>query len=111
MGNGNKGKSYILSKISDIELPVGESIKTKGLSIKFPELKNYSNRTITLLDSAGQETPVLNNNKSKLFINKVDNNENNEISKEEKLAEKSRDNRNIHNNYLRMIIFIHSREG
>ena len=91
VGNGNKGKSYILSKISDIELPVGESIKTKGLSIKFPELKNYSNRTITLLDSAGQETPVLNNNKSKLFINKVDNNENNEISKEEKLAEKSRD--------------------
>lgn len=92
VGNGNKGKSYILSKISDIELPVGESIKTKGLSIKFPDLKNFSNRTITLLDSDGQETPVLNNNKFNFFKNQeIISNENNEISKEEKLAEKSRD--------------------
>ena len=64
VGNGNKGKSFILSKISDIELPIGESIKTKGLSIKFPKLENHINRNITLLDSAGQETPVI----KKIFI-------------------------------------------
>ena len=100
IGNGNKGKSFLLSKISEIDLPVGESIKTKGLIIKFPELKLYKNRTIILLDSAGQETPVLNyekseNNKTPQNIN-VNSNENIEIkndykTKEEKLTEKSRD--------------------
>ena len=91
VGNGNKGKSFILSKISDIELPVGESIKTKGLSIKFPQLENHTNRNITLLDSAGQETPVLNNNKNVYINSTFDNKNNNEIEKLEKLAEKSRD--------------------
>ena len=91
VGNGNKGKSFILSKISDIELPVGESIKTKGLSIKFPQLENHTNRNITLLDSAGQETPVLNNNKNFYMNSTFDNKNNNEIEKLEKLAEKSRD--------------------
>ena len=93
VGNGNKGKSFILSRISDLELPIGESIKTKGLSIKFPQIENYSNRTITLLDSAGQETPVLNNNKGSLTLNnkEITPNYSSEISKEEELTEKSRD--------------------
>ena len=59
IGNANKGKSYLLSKISKIDLPSGMSIKTEGLSIKYPELKLYENRKIALLDSAGLETPVL----------------------------------------------------
>ena len=59
IGNDNKGKSFILSKISNMNLPTGTSIKTEGLSIKYPELKNYENRKIALIDSAGFETPVL----------------------------------------------------
>ena len=53
IGNGNKGKSFILSKISGIDLPIGFSVKTKGLSIKFPDIEKYKNRNIILLDSAG----------------------------------------------------------
>ena len=59
IGNANKGKSFFLSKISKMKLPSGTSIKTEGLSIKYPDLKDYKNRQIALLDSAGLETPVL----------------------------------------------------
>ena len=59
IGNANKGKSHLLSKISKIKLPSGMSIKTEGLSIKYPDLKTEKNRKIVLLDSAGLETPVL----------------------------------------------------
>ena len=61
IGNANKGKSFLLSKISEMALPLGTSIRTEGLSIKYPDnLENYENRRIVLLDSAGLETPVLN---------------------------------------------------
>jgi hypothetical protein len=60
IGNSNKGKSFILSKLSKINLPSGASIRTEGLSIKYPEIKDNPNRKIVLLDSAGLETPVLN---------------------------------------------------
>ena len=59
IGNGNKGKSFFLSKISDYELPTGTSIRTEGLSLKFPD---NSNKKIILMDSAGFETPLLDNN-------------------------------------------------
>ena len=59
IGNTNKGKSFLLSKISKIKLLSGTSIQTKGLSIKYPDVENYSKRRIILLDSAGLETPVL----------------------------------------------------
>ena len=62
IGNSNKGKSFFLSKLSKMDLPSGSSIKTEGLSIKYPDLKEYPNRRIVLLDSAGLETPVLLNN-------------------------------------------------
>ena len=101
IGNGNKGKSFILSKISDIDLPIGDSIKTKGLSIKFPVLEKYKNRNIILLDSAGQETPVLNNEKNMTNTNFKNNKDiikigttpqgNEETIEQEKLTEKSRD--------------------
>jgi len=61
IGNSNKGKSFILSKISKINFPSGTSIRTEGLSVKYPELEEYKDRKIALLDSAGLETPVLNN--------------------------------------------------
>jgi len=59
IGNSNKGKSFLLSKISGIKLPIGTSIRTEGLSIKYPQIDVYSNRNIAFLDSAGLETPVL----------------------------------------------------
>ena len=59
IGNSNKGKSFLLSKISKIELPSGTSIRTEGISIKYPELDLFKDRKIVLLDSAGLETPVL----------------------------------------------------
>ena len=66
IGNNNKGKSFLLSKISKIKLPTGTSINTEGLSVKYPELKGYEGRQIIFLDSAGLEMPVLRkNNKEK----------------------------------------------
>jgi hypothetical protein len=60
IGNANKGKSFLLSKIFKLKLPSGTSIRTEGLSIKYPEInENYKNKNIALLDSAGLETPVL----------------------------------------------------
>ncbi len=58
IGNGNKGKSFFLSKISDYELPTGTSIRTEGLSLKYPDTSK-NERTIVLMDSAGLETPLL----------------------------------------------------
>ena len=59
IGNSNKGKSFLLSKISKIDLPNGTNIRTEGLSIKYPDLKKYKNRKIVLLDSEGLESPFL----------------------------------------------------
>ena len=59
VGNINRGKTFILSKLSKIS---GVSINTKGLSIKYPDLsEEYKDRKYIILDSAGLETPVLNN--------------------------------------------------
>jgi len=65
IGNANKGKSFLLSKISKMKLPSGMSIKTEGLSIKYPDLRLFKDRKIALLDSAGMETPVLIMNEEK----------------------------------------------
>ena len=58
LGNLNKGKTFILSQLSKIGLPYG--ISTKGLSIKYPELKFNDNRRIILLDSVGFNSAILN---------------------------------------------------
>ena len=94
IGNANKGKSYLLSKISKMTLPSGMSIKTEGLSIKYPDLKIYQNRKIAFLDSAGLETPVLTSDVKSMEIKdkekngkkdkneETEKNENNELFKE-----------------------------
>ena len=101
IGNANKGKSYILSRISKIDFPSGTSIRTEGLSIKYPELKGFENRKIVLLDSAGLETPVLRekddnkktNKKSTQETKKESTQETNkeELNKELLFREKSRE--------------------
>ena len=86
IGNANKGKSYLLSKISKIDLPSGMNIKTEGLSIKYPDIKMDKERKIVLLDSAGLETPVL-----KSDINSMEKNRNELKERNELFKEKSRE--------------------
>jgi len=81
IGNSNKGKSFLLSKISKIDLPSGTSITTEGLSIKYPELEKYVNRKIILLDTAGLETPLL-LEKNNYKLNEENTNDFNELLKE-----------------------------
>ena len=54
IGNKDRGKSFILSKVAKRNLPSGFSVTTKGLSISFPTFDN-----IALLDSVGFESPLL----------------------------------------------------
>ena len=92
IGNSNKGKSFLLSKISGIKLPFGTSIRTEGLSIKYPQIDVYSNRNIALLDSAGLETPVLKGEENKLEENNIEEEKTNSITSEKELfKEKCRD--------------------
>ena len=80
IGNRNKGKSFLLSKISNTKLLSGTHIETEGLSIKYHDSKY---KPIILLDSAGLETPVLkkiNEKEDKKDIKKG--NEDDEIEKE-----------------------------
>ena len=105
IGNSNKGKSFLLSKlskISKIDLPSGPSISTEGLSIKYPDLEGYEYRKIVLLDSAGLETPVIKETK-----------ENNNVNEKELFKEKSREklitefflqNYIIHNSDILLIV-------
>lgn len=64
LGLNNVGKSFILSLLTggDIEdnMFIGWSIETKGISIKYTEGEKNSDKSICLLDSAGFETPLLN---------------------------------------------------
>ena len=54
LGNGNMGKSFLLSRLFEEKIPSGYSIITEGLSIKH----NYE-KGFTILDSAGLQTPLL----------------------------------------------------
>lgn len=55
IGNKNKGKSFLLSKIVGRDLPYGFSVTTKGLSISFPTGMD----NIIIFDSVGFESPLL----------------------------------------------------
>jgi len=59
LGINNVGKSYLLSKISRVDIPTGYSIETKGISIKYSEDIKGEEKGICILDSAGFETPLL----------------------------------------------------
>ena len=91
VGNMNKGKTFILSKLSKIELPSGTCINTKGISVKYPKLEENENRKYILLDSAGLETPIL---KSPEELEHKKDNKNNKDNK---------DNKDIIENYNKFI--------
>ena len=60
LGNGNIGKSFLLSRIFKEKIPSGFSVITEGLSIKINK-----ERFVALLDSAGLQTPLLKNEEIK----------------------------------------------
>ncbi len=55
LGYSNAGKSFILSKLTNLKIPDGYAIQTKGISIKYP---NSENSNFTCLDSEGSEMPI-----------------------------------------------------
>ena len=59
VGNRNRGKSFVLSKLSGARLPDGTSIKTEGISIKYPEMSDNKEAKYILMDSAGFENALL----------------------------------------------------
>ena len=68
LGLNNVGKSFLLSKIIQGEIPIGYSIETKGISIKYAIQKEAEKSCeevngICILDSAGFETPLLKEDK------------------------------------------------
>ena len=71
LGLSNVGKSYLLSKIINAEIPKGYTIETKGISIKYSQEEKGEEAGICILDTAGLETPLLNRDK----LNKKENEE------------------------------------
>lgn len=59
VGNRNRGKSFVLSKLSNVNLPDGTSIKTEGISIKYPKMEEGKEAKYILMDSAGFENALL----------------------------------------------------
>lgn len=59
VGNRNRGKSFVLSKLSNEILPDGSSIKTEGISIKYPRMVEGKKAEYILMDSAGFENALL----------------------------------------------------
>ena len=83
IGNVQKGKSFLLNKISKIKFLTGTSIHTQGLSVKYPEIKENQERKIIFLDTAGLENPILRRND----IDIENNNEEEEDKEDNKLNE------------------------
>ena len=79
LGNRNKGKSFILGKLSGYTVPQGFSIKTEGISISFGEKVDHC---IAILDSAGQEVPLLSKENKEEEVNNIEaDDENNSLDK------------------------------
>ena len=63
LGNINSGKSFLLSKLFDINMPSESFIDNKGLCVKYGNLNEYSNlyKGYVFLDSKGSNRPILDN--------------------------------------------------
>ena len=94
-----------MEKLSVYKIPQGFNVKTEGLSIRYGSKKDH---IIAILDSAGQETPLLkmsndyeNNNNKKPIPDKVLPKDANDKIKDEKNAnnEKNKETININNIY------------
>ena len=69
VGNRNRGKSFLLSKLSNEVLPDGSSIKTEGISIKYPKMAEGKESEYILMDSAGFENALLETDEFKQEFN------------------------------------------
>ena len=65
VGNRNRGKSFVLSKLSGDILPDGASIKTQGISIKYPKMKEGGKEADYILMDYGFEDALLENDEFK----------------------------------------------
>ena len=93
IGNKNVGKTFILEKLSGYIIPNGFNIKTIGLSIRYGSTLQHN---IAILDSAGQETPLLYTETSKIKENLIQNEEN-EVINENEQEDKENENQNDKN--------------
>ena len=56
IGNKNMGKTFFLEKLTKYNIPDGFDVTTKGLSCRYSSSEQGN---VAILDSAGQETPLL----------------------------------------------------
>jgi hypothetical protein len=54
-GLANKGKTFLTNKLCDQNFEAGFHVKTEGLSMKYAQ---NSEKIVSVLDSAGCETPI-----------------------------------------------------
>lgn len=88
IGETKKGKTYVLQKIINKDINKEEIIPTKGLSIKYPKEDDFqNNRNFILIDTAGIEKPLLNNDKKILFQDKIELFKLEDLTKEKLLIE------------------------
>ena len=79
LGNKNTGKSFILSKISNLEIPEGHNISTKGLSFIYPDNDEIN---VIFLDTPRFEDPLCEDDE--FFKFKTNNEKYLNLSEEEK---------------------------
>ena len=60
-GNKNRGKSFLLKRISEFKVESGHLDTTEGISANFPDFRDEEEgkRNIIILDTAGQENPLV----------------------------------------------------
>jgi len=59
IGNSKQGKSYILSKITEFNVPSGYQLNTYGLSIFFPDnLTKEVNKRYVIIDTVGLQNEI-----------------------------------------------------
>jgi hypothetical protein len=79
IGNKNMGKTFFLEKLSRYNIPKGFNVKTIGLSVRYGTSPSHN---VAILDSAGQETPLLkmeasNNEEEFIPLEKLENKDKN----------------------------------
>ena len=87
LGNGNVGKSFLLSRLFNINIPSGYSVITEGLNLKFNENEFY-----TILDSAGLQTPLIKEEKEEKEENQLKDVKNENDEKKNELKRKRYEN-------------------
>ena len=71
IGNRNRGKNFIISKIEKINKPLRKSLTSKGLSIFFP----YSIDNIAFFNGCGLDSPLLENDNGDYLLKSRNENE------------------------------------